>query len=71
MKCPLTISARFYTGPGVEVVGGNCIKEECAWWYEGDQCCALTNLARDSTLILLELIAIKNKLPHWEQFSKR
>jgi len=61
MKCPLTINARFYTGPGVEVVGGDCLKEECAWWMNGDTICAIPALAANLNEVALELTKINGK----------
>jgi len=61
MMCPLTISARFYTGPGVEVVGGDCLKEQCAWWSPGKEHCAVFHIAASLYALgeMLEKIAAK------------
>jgi len=70
MKCPLLWASVLNSPRQVKEKHGDCIKEECAWWYENDQCCAITNIARDSTLFLLAFQALVNKMPHEEQFRK-
>ena len=71
MKCPLREvgvhdeEGKFY------YESADCLKEECAWWIEGDQCCAVTNLARDGYLLLLELKDIKEKMPQDERTRRK
>ena len=55
MRCPLTLKANFYVESGIEVVGMDCLKEECGQYDEANNCCAPIALNQN-------LVAIGNVL---------
>jgi len=62
MKCPLLFKVVFQELPNVNVVNSDCLKEECAWWDDGDECCMvfeigakLCSMAMGISLILKEV----------------
>ena len=70
MKCPLSFRTMYATEPGVTIFGGDCLKEECAWWFVPTERCSILELAihiREADARLGQLI---HKMPHEEQFRK-
>ena len=63
MKCPLIMAARasqFFTRKSPET---DCIREECAWYDETVECCALVALVRVKTATGAVLGRIADNLP--------
>ena len=55
MKCPLLDPLLIMTGEGKSYCGGDCLKEDCAWWDEEKSCCSLKVLAKEMSRIQLKM----------------
>ena len=51
MKCPLIIAGYNATRAGDLAYRGDCLKEECAWWDDGEPGCAILTIARELATI--------------------
>lgn len=70
MRCPL-LSKDVKVSKEVVTLGlVDCLKEECAWWEAELGECAVASFLLDAHCIVSELIALKKKMPHEEQFRK-
>ena len=47
MMCPLMIIGDYLKKGGQYGEIGNCLKEECAWWDDGEPDCAMLTLAKE------------------------
>ena len=70
MKCPLTFKTHYYPEKAVAIRGGDCLKEECAWWFRENSGCSVLTLAQGSTYIHKVLLSMEKKMPHARQFLK-
>jgi len=70
MKCPLSFRTMYATEPGVTIFGGDCLKEECAWWDKEDSCCCVYAIPLGLLHIWKKLIEMETKMPHEEQFRR-
>jgi len=70
MKCPLQIIVGLTRGDTLNPAPMDCIKEDCVWWCETQQRCAIAQLATDSTIISSELHQLVDKMPHELQFRR-
>ena len=66
MKCPLLMLAQRAHGGSHTLPLTNCLKEECAWWVEASQSCAMEAIPRIIAYLGSELKTIKEKMPHQE-----
>ena len=62
MKCPLQEIGVYKEDGTHHWVPRDCLKEECAWWHEGDQSCSVKDLASNLFLISLSLAALVTKM---------
>jgi len=70
MKCPLFIAGAESTLAYHKKDDIDCIKEECAWWQGDDNVCWFVQIGISLSIIATELIAIRMRMPHEEQFRK-
>ena len=66
MKCPIREVPKFDEEGEAHFEPADCLMEECAWWYEGESCCAMTAIAIDLTAIFNMTSAVLKKMPHKE-----
>lgn len=71
MKCPLTLKAQFYAGPGVLTAGSDCLLEECAVWDKELACCPIITLSLRLGTLIEVLKAIGESMPKEYQFRER
>ncbi len=45
MKCPLLEISWQIARPGEKAYKSDCLKEECAWWRESVELCAMPDIA--------------------------
>jgi len=67
MKCPLDFPVVVRVDKGTELRGGDCLKEECAWWDEGRNRCAVLTVAEQLVGIGWSLSYIEHKLQGHER----
>lgn len=70
MKCPLSKSIIRVGGEASIGTMVDCLKEECAWWNEWSQVCAVKMGQVNLGSIADSLDVIMEKMPHEEQFRK-
>ena len=70
MKCPLLTIASVWATPEQKIKALDCLKEECAWWNVGFECCVLHALRDDLNEISSALQGILIKMPSLEAFKK-
>ncbi|GAI84299.1 unnamed protein product [marine sediment metagenome] len=70
MKCPLIKKVVFQELPTINLVEGDCLKEECAWWVKASQSCAMEAIPRVIGFVGSELKGIREKMPLEEQFRR-
>ena len=70
MKCPLLFIA--YTNMEDEYfdLHSVCLKEECAWWEQDLNLCAIKELALELRYTQLRLADMGTQMPHKGQFTK-
>lgn len=56
MKCPLHYKVIRYEQTQQVVDFFDCVKEECAWWYKENRCCAMLTFAQGSSYIAHALL---------------
>jgi len=70
MKCPLMSSGfQEYYEEGQQY-NQDCLKEECAWWDEAHECCAMIALNQTFVAVGNVIGQFVDKMPHEEQFRK-
>jgi len=70
MKCPLfAIASKEQERRGF-LTHIDCIKEECAWWRDDIQMCAIKDLSLELGYTQMRLADIQDTMPHEEQFRK-
>ena len=70
MKCPRTFQIEITDYDQIRLAGAECIKEECAWWRDDIQMCAIKDLSLELGYTQLRLADIADKMPHGAQFRK-
>ena len=70
MKCPLMPDKDYSIQLEKHLNGGDCLKEECAWWNSELEACVLVSLDFDLISLIGALTAIGDKMPHEEQFRR-
>ncbi|MBA7560963.1 hypothetical protein ES708_02597 [subsurface metagenome] len=63
MKCPLFMIHILQEPGKVDLAKVDCIKEECAWWVEASESCAMEAIPRIIGFLGSELKTIKEELP--------
>jgi len=63
MKCPLTFRPTIATKEDLEWYAMDCLKEECAWWEEDGEGCALPLIALRLGVLVDALYEIAGKMP--------
>ena len=63
MKCPMIMIGGGSRSWYPDREQDSCIKEECAWWHEGNQCCAILTIAQGSVYAHKALLDIARKTP--------
>lgn len=63
MKCPRLVFFRQFPGAEEQPEMGDCIKRECAWWYESTQSCEVSRIASNLSTIANALTALLERLP--------
>ena len=70
MKCPL-LAGVWRSGEKSALYGvRDCLREECAWWSQGWNMCAVLSLMDDAMRIANSLQDIREKMPTANQFTK-
>ena len=64
MKCPMTYKLYAYPDEKVTAKGGECLREECAWWSDEHKQCDPTGLLPWLIHIESRLSAIADYLGH-------
>ncbi len=70
MKCPLFCMNDTRVQLGEETEIGDCLKEECAWWDEAHECCAIIALNQTFVAVGNVIGRAVDKMPHEGQFRK-
>lgn len=66
MKCPMRkMVQQIELGRTIEEPM-DCLKEECAWWVDGEGGCVITFIEKDLAGCWTMLTQILNKMPHEE-----
>ena len=68
MKCPLMFMTWQATETKTKFEPMDCIKEECAWWRDDIQMCAVKDLSLELAHTQHRLADMVDKMPHEEQF---
>ena len=70
MKCPILIKVekRWFRRPIYSPM--DCLQEECAWWVNPSDGCALKALLVELREIQGRLTLIEDNMPHVRQFVK-
>ena len=45
MKCPFRFRGRYFDLQTTDMVGGDCLKEECAWWDDIREKCSILSIS--------------------------
>ena len=64
MKCPIILAGWNAARGGDLVFRSECRKEECAWWINNSQQCAINKLGAELYVIGEVLEEIRDKMPH-------
>ena len=64
MRCPLIKIVEQVASATLEVAPANCLKGECAWWDDGDECCMVFEIGAKLCGIAKGLALILEKLPY-------
>ena len=59
MKCPLLQRYLIQEHPLEKDIIDDCLKDECAWWYEDNQCCAVLTIAQGAVYQHLAILALR------------
>ncbi|MBA7559822.1 hypothetical protein ES708_01438 [subsurface metagenome] len=62
MKCPLFCIGDRRVQLGEETEYGDCLKEECAWWVETQDRCAVKDIALSLDYVATDMTQILEKL---------
>lgn len=62
MKCPLRFRLQNITSGEGRIYTGECLKEECAWFYDAENCCSVLRLNRHLAAIASTLQNIAKEL---------
>lgn len=71
MKCPISPWGLRSSTPPVRESFKDCLKEECAWWEQDLNLCAIKELALELRYTQLRLADMEKKMPHKGQFRGR
>ena len=64
MKCPLLVIGETYNGRRDDFTITDCLKEECAWWGNNSQQCAINKIGAELYVIGEVLEEIRDKMLH-------
>lgn len=67
MKCPLLAHKTYIEDDWPMQVYEECLKEECAWWRDDIQMCAIKDLSLELGYTQHRLADIADKMPHEEE----
>lgn len=70
MKCPLLSMILYHREGYLPEGGAECLKEDCAWWEQDLNLCAIKAIALELRFTQLRLADMFDKMPHEEQFRK-
>ena len=70
MKCPLLYIEYVKEGGEMGITPTECLKEDCAWWVENVDRCAIRGISLELSFLLQLVTNIAKKVPHEEQFGK-
>ena len=70
MKCPLLVSGWWSKEPGFKTSKTDCLKQECAWWNVGLECCHIREIAVSLEVLSDSLDEISAKMPSGQSFVK-
>lgn len=70
MMCPLFTLASIHLTGVIDYSRWECLKEECAWWVEAFDKCAIREIRDFFEAIDNRLHDIEEKMPHAGQFLK-
>ena len=70
MKCPLRYERRFDEDGDIIQSQADCLKEECAWWVDKDNECALRCIGGWLVGLVATIDRIAEKMPHEGQFRR-
>lgn len=70
MKCPL-LSISVTRDDRMEGYQEHeCLKEQCAWWNNTNEMCAILQLSKSVYFMGTHIAQIEIKMPHANQFTK-
>ncbi|MBA7559920.1 hypothetical protein ES708_01538 [subsurface metagenome] len=64
MKCPFLLSLIYQQGGLPDGNEDECKREDCAWWVEASQSCAMEAIPRIIGYLGSELKTIKDEMSH-------
>lgn len=64
MICPLLAHKTYIEDDYPMQVYEDCLKEECAWWDDGDECCMVFLIGAKLCSISMELKLLLDKMPY-------
>jgi len=70
MKCPILSAPTSRTAFTEHFADIECLKDECAWWDESAEYCAILGIELKLGAIMSCVGEIMLKMPHEEQFRK-
>uniref|UniRef100_A0A6H2A3B4 Uncharacterized protein n=1 Tax=viral metagenome TaxID=1070528 RepID=A0A6H2A3B4_9ZZZZ len=71
MKCPWRFRGRYFDLQTTELIGGDCLQAECAWWDEVLKRCGVTTLGACLDGILSTVKELYDKMPHEDGAGRR
>ena len=70
MKCPLQFTLAYSEKNILSTLSGDCLQQECAWWHQENQGCAMRSIAQAGPYIHKALLDLVAKMPHERQFRE-
>lgn len=64
MKCPLLLMGCYITEKETKAQHEECLKEKCAWWNIGLECCHIRQIAISLEVLSDSLDEISEKMPY-------
>lgn len=71
MKCPLLAHKTYIEDDWPMQVYEDCLKEECAWWDNTNDTCAILQLSKSLYYMGIHVAQAELKMPHAGQFRDR
>ena len=68
MKCPLFTAAEMSHEPEFKPAQNDCLKEECAWWRDDIQMCAMKDISLEVGYLQHRFADMVDKMPPAREF---